>query len=308
MNPFNLRGPDFLVFYVALFVVVTGCAAALRWLLRFPDDAPGPEALDLTPSEVAFLAGGEERTVNAAIVRLVHDRAVEIDASARRLAQAENATAASAPELEQVICSAAAKEGGVSIAKVRDKARTALAQIRARLEELGLIVDRDRQWAATGIPVGVTLIAPIVGLIKIVIGMARERPVGGLVFLCVLSVVFAFAAFARPVRRSRRGDRVLEQLKETNAAMEYQAQRRIESIASNDLTLALGLFGMGILAGGPLAQIEAALQPPKNKSGGDQSWSDWGGWSWGGSSCGGSSCGSSCGGGCGGGGCGGCGG
>jgi uncharacterized protein (TIGR04222 family) len=142
------------------------------------------------------------------------------------------------------------------------------------------------------LPLVLVLLVPLFGVVKIFVGISRDRPVTILVVLCIFSVIVAFGGFGRSVYRSRRGDRALGQLKEANAALQFQAGRRIENLAGDDLVLALGLFGMAILAGGPMAGLQTALKPPVNSSGC-------------GGGCGSSGCG---GGGCGGGGCGGCGG
>jgi uncharacterized protein (TIGR04222 family) len=288
MNPFDLPGPVFLAFYAVFFLGAVAVAAWLRRSLRRPDDDPPPEALDLAPYEVAYLQGKERLAVDAAIARLVHEDVLAVDSQNRRLQDRGEELPAGASELEEAVYRTV-RGGSQTIAAVRPAVSLSLAPVRRRLQDLGLLVADDQAGKARFLPTLVVLLVVLVGVVKIFVGLERHRPVTFLVGCCILSAFVAFGVFARAVHRSRRGDQALAQLKEANAALESQAARRLDQFAGDDLVLALGLFGLGILAGSPLAELHVALQPPPSS---------------GSSSCGSSSCG----GGCGGGGCGGCGG
>lgn len=296
MNPFDLRGPEFLSLYTVLLVIAVAAAALLRRTLRLPNDEPPREALDLSPYETAYLAGGEELAVNAAIARLVQAKVLAVNPAERKLTRCGDEPPPDAAELERAVFSAVIAKTGETIATVRAHAARALTPIRRRLQDLGLLVPEDRSGTARLVPVLIVLGVALVGGIKILVGLAREKPVFFLVMLCALTVVVALAGFAWPVHRSRRGDRALERLREANAALEYSGSRHADDLAGDDLVLALGLFGMGALAGGPLAELRTALKPPPKAGGGG------GGC---GSGCGGGGGGGGCGSGCGGGGCGG---
>lgn len=291
MNPLDLPGPQFLAFYAVLYLAAVAVGALLRWFLRQPGDELPPTEFDLSPYEVAYLRGGEELAVNAAIARLVHQDVVAVDASSRKLKLHGEELPAGASQLERVVHAAVKGDAGETIAAVRSAVSPQLAPLKRRLQDLGLLVAGDQARIARFLPLAIVLLAPLLGVVKIIVGISRGRPVEILIVFCILSTIVAFLGFIRPVHRSRRGDRALVQLRTDNAAMEFQVGRRVEELSGDDLVLALGLFGMGILAGGPMADLQTALKPPSSSSG-----------------CGGG-CGSSgCGGGCGGGGCGGCGG
>jgi uncharacterized protein (TIGR04222 family) len=302
MNPFDLRGPDFLELYVVVFIAVTALAGLLRWFLRLPGGDPQLDVHELSPPEIAYLAGGKKLALGAAIARLVHDDALALDTSHVNLkTTAAGAGVAVASDVEGAIMAAVAKSpmNQSSIDTVLEGAAEALEPVKEKLEDLSLLV-RDGGPIARFVPLAVALLAVAFGVIKIGIGIARIRPVGFLALLCVVSVIAALICFARPVFRSRRGDHALAQLKKANSALEYQARSRLDDLSGDDVVMALGLFGMGLLAGSRFADLRTALRPlaPRGSSG-------WGG---GGSGCG-SGCGGGggCGGGCGGGGCGGCG-
>src|SRR5260370_20282838 len=106
MNPLDLQGPEFLGLYVVLFVAAVAAAFFLRRFLRLPGDEPSREALDLSPYEVAYLAGGEELTVNAAMARLVHENVLAVDAINRRLAKQTDELREDASEQERTVLSA----------------------------------------------------------------------------------------------------------------------------------------------------------------------------------------------------------
>jgi uncharacterized protein (TIGR04222 family) len=295
MNPFDLPGPQFLGFYAALFVVCIGAATWLRAHLRQPVDEPFTDEPELAPYEVAYLSGGEAMTINAAIARLVHEHALGYSTRESKLTLGREALPAGASELERAVHEAVDKTGA-AVASVRAQAAPALASIREALQEKGLLVADDQAALARLAPTALALLPPFVGLIKIFVGLSRSRPVEFLIVACILSTVVALVGFARGVHRSRRGDRALARLKEANAAMAHSVPRRLEQTAPDDLVLAMGLFGVGVLASSPLADLHGLLRPPPSSNSG---------------ACGSSGCGGGgggCGGGCGGGGCGGCGG
>jgi uncharacterized protein (TIGR04222 family) len=307
MNPFDLPGPEFLRLYLVVLCGAVVIAAGVRWLLRQPGGAPPAEDLDLSPYEIAYLAGGERLAIDAAIVKLIHLGALAIDALAGRLSSQGERLAATAHPLEKIIHHASDPVNGTRLSRVRETASTTAAGLRTRLEEGGLLLSKGQSNLLRLVPAGLVLGATLFGFIKIFVGLSRHRPVGYLVLLVLVSVAAAGFFFAWRPFRSRRGDRALRQLKHENAALEYAAGRRVRQLTDSDLILGLGLFGTGILAGGPLARLQTALKPPPVRQSGGSFFG--GGSSCGGSTCGGgSSCGGGgCGGGCGGGGCGGCG-
>jgi uncharacterized protein (TIGR04222 family) len=285
MNPFDLRGPDFLAFYVVVFWGVVAVATWLRWLLRQPSDEPRSASLELSSYEVAFLSGGEELTFNAAIIRLVDQGALAVDFQDRKLTASADGVRSDASELERAVYSAVEGETGTAIDAVRQVASFQMAPLRQRLQGRGLLMPDHREWAARVLPLVLMLLLTLFGVVKIFVGLSRGRPVGFLTALCVISVLVAWIGFGRRVHRSRRGDRALAQLKEENSALKIQADRRWDELKGEDQVLCMALFGLSVLAHSPWANLQTALAPPSGSSSG----------------CGGG------GGGCGGGGCGGCG-
>jgi uncharacterized protein (TIGR04222 family) len=296
MNPFDLKGPDFLSLY---FIVLAGALLAaylVRQSFRQPSDAPPSQALDLHPYEVAYLSGGSARAINAVIASLVHRGLVNVNAAERTLA-AQPSSGAPQFAVEKAAYDLVQTQQALPIRELHSSLALAVADLGDRPRALGLLVSDERAVLGRLLPTLLILGVAGFGFIKILVGMGRHKPVGFLVGLSIVTVVVAFTGFARRLHRTWRGDLALEQLKVRNAALEYAAPRNSAQLTPVDLALAVGLFGAEVLASGPLASLKTALTPPAGSS----SCGSGGGCS---SGCGGGGCG----GGCGGGGCGGCGG
>jgi uncharacterized protein (TIGR04222 family) len=289
-NPLHLAGPAFLGLYLTVLILTILVAVWLRRRLGEPTDCEEDAIPQLDPYEVAYLAGKAEGAANAAMTKLVHQGLLTVSAAERKVI-AQGTLPAGAPLLERVIHAEACEQLGQTIKEVRSRAAVATDRIDQRLQKLGLVVSDDKAPAARVIPTLLVLAVAFFGALKIAVGLSRGKPVVFLVILCVLTVLIALAGFARRPHRTRRGGRLLAQLKQDHAALAH-AGRHPNDLAEQDLALAMGLFGLVVLSEGPLADLKTALTPPPGSGG----------------SCGGGDGGGCGGGGCGGGGCGGCGG
>jgi hypothetical protein len=67
-SPFDLRGPEFLLFYL----LFGACVLAALFLLRYTGEATDPPQLNLSdPYLIAFLRGGRNETLRVATVSLI---------------------------------------------------------------------------------------------------------------------------------------------------------------------------------------------------------------------------------------------
>lgn len=294
MNPLELTGPKFLLFYVIVLVIAIIIATLLRrWLIRSNEDF-SVKRISVDPYEAAFLRGGPQQAIDTAIAMLVKSNFLKVSKTDRKLSIIRKLQPG-AHRLEQLVLNTVASKGTIKIADIRSKVLRSAGPVADRLKTLGLVVS-DQQWSAArkASAFALTLVL-LLGVIKIGIGISRDRPVGFLVVLCILTALIAFGFFnTRPVA-TKLGKRALKQLKEENAALEATAKTQPQRLGHGDVALALGLFGFTTLAfmDDSWIDLRRAFQPPSSSSSS--------------SSCSSSSCGSSCGGGCGGGGCGGCG-
>ena len=165
--------------------------------------------------------------------------------------------------------------------------------LRDPLKQMGLLMPVRQRLVARWLPLLVALCAPAFGAMKILVGISRGRPVLFLVILCIASVALAIWVFGRRVERSRLGERALARFRRRGLSLQT-ASRAPGRLESDDLCLAVALFGLSAMAVGDLADLYITVIPPPAPD--SSGWGDGGG-----SGCGGGGCG---GGGCGGGGCG----
>src|ERR1700730_12334744 len=75
MSPFDLRGPQFLVFYLILGTLVV----TLLFMLRRLIDPAGTVKVDMSdPYLIAFLRGGKDEVVRVATISLVHRKLLQV--------------------------------------------------------------------------------------------------------------------------------------------------------------------------------------------------------------------------------------
>lgn len=296
MNPFDLKGPDFLGLYIGLFVASLIAAVVLIYFLRTPSDEPRFDLDRLKPYHVAYLAGGARGALAAAVAKLIEQGVLKAGLSSGTLTQ-EGSLSSDSDPVEEFACE--------RLDNVKDMKQSVwnnespFSEIRRGLESLELIPSRSEQL---GIAVKASIpffLLSAFGLIKILVGLSRGKPVLILVVLAAATLIIAVLACMIRVPRTRRGDKALALLRSENAALQATAKTNAGDLAPNDLILAAALFGVAGVALPSLGDYQRALAAQQVGSTGGS-----GGCSGScGSSCGG---GGGCGGGCGGGGCGGC--
>jgi uncharacterized protein (TIGR04222 family) len=285
MNPFDLRGPEFLAFYFCFSLVVIFAIAIFR---RRAESGAAPK-IDLgDPYLVAYLRGGENEVLRVAVVSLV-DRGLLImtDQRLRRADHAAGNTVKHPIEYE-VLRKFGAPGEAASIFK-DERLKSATEPYRSKLELAGLLPDRTvRQARWLRLLIAMAALG-IVGAIKIQIGLYLGRPVGFLVAMMVVAIIIA--AIASFPRLTARGKAMLADIRNIYSGLKTRVNSINPGSSPAELAMFAAVFGVGALAATPHGYAQT-LFPQATSS----------------SSCG-SSCGSSDGGGgCGGGGCGGCGG
>jgi len=290
LNPLDLPGPAFLAFYAFALIAAHFVGKALvRWCQSKHIEARMlPDNLE--PQEAAYLAGGTERAVDTALVRLLHADLIAVKAGGggfevKGTIPAHVQLSGLQNDVYRAISS---KDGSI---EVLHRLKSAfLTRSEARLAQDGLLLARGGAEAtcvrsAKALPFAAVI---TLGIAKIVVGIARHRPVVFLVVFVLVSLVFLGIRFFKLPLRSARGEAAFERLKRRNAALETTVRRRSRDIDDNSLLLGVALFGPQVLALSELAWMHEGFVNRQSGS------SDSGG--------------GSCGGGCGGGGCGGCGG
>ena len=283
LDPFEWSGPEFLGLYIVLLIVAF--FGARLWRKRLCDTGQEGSAMGLDSLQIAYLNGGESRVIDAGVAELMADDVLRWEGG-KFVRGSRSPSTDSLRNLLQVLM---ARQDGTK----RPKPKWQFEPIRQALVSRGLLLDSAAEWRARLMPALVMLAVTVFGIMKVVTGMSRGKPIGFLAFLCIMAVLATIAFAKARVDRSRAGDEAMERLQSEHASVTRAPQ-------DNNLGLAVALIGTTALAGTAYAGYYEA----RAASGGGDSSS---GCTSSGSSCsssdsgGGSSCSSGCGG-CGGGG------
>ncbi len=282
MNPFDLRGPEFLLFY---FVLSAAAVVVVRHLVRRAEPEIGEPVRLTDPYLIAYLRGGVTEAVNVAVVSLID----------RNLITVEGATLVPVPgrgaanvthDLEKRILGALP----LALTKLLGQLRGTLEGYQIHLAGHGLLPsDGLKAYRRTVYLASLSLLSAI-ALTKLAIGAWHDRPIFFLVTLAIVTAIaLTLAAFPS---RTRRGQQALEECRHLFSGLHDASANWQPGSATPDLVMMAAVFGAAALP------MNAA--PYRQQLFGQSASGTDGG--------GGSSCGSSSDGGGGGGGCGGCGG
>ncbi|MFI6535021.1 TIGR04222 domain-containing membrane protein [Nonomuraea sp. NPDC050547] len=319
---------DLILLIVSVFLAVAAGAtvsALRREHLRIRSTAVNGNLRALGHYELAYLAGGPRRVVNAAIGLLAKSGDLRVSRGGSLHAVS---TLAGDPIEEAVLAAVAARPGGVSVAAVRHEVGNgaAMDSLKHHLSALGLVVpDGDLASVRAYLK---KLGALVIGALLASIGMAIYLVFSGGGLLGVVALAVTAGTWIGGIVVRRRHHKMLGNDITTagREQVEYAERRHmpgaylVTGAAVGAVAMPVALYGLGEL-GDP--QLEAELEAQRNSAGsgagscaagscgggsgsGDYGGgSDFGGSSGGGSDGGGgSSCGGGggCGGGCGGGG------
>lgn len=272
LGPFDWTGGPFLILYIVLLVIVV--IAGILIPARLLPEGRRQKVSD--PDQLAYLAGGRARFADSVVARLLAGRALvmsgkdKLDVRMRNgTGAAENGVLALSPPLDWP--------------RIERTLRPTADGLLERLQRAGLMLTGGeranlRYWAL--LPY-LTLL--MFGATKWFIGEARDRPVGFLTILLIVTAVLALIRALTIPKLTYAGLAALGDARE-------EADRIRRAPLAGEIGLAVALFGTGVLAGsefGAFHTMRAAGGSDGGSSGGD---------------------GGGDGGGCGGGGCGGCGG
>lgn len=301
-NPFELNGPEFLLFYAVLVVVVIGAS----WYLnkRGPvTDAPKIDTGD--PYLIAYLRGGPNESLRVCTAALADRGLLSVSTRTKSLpvlvARKHSATLATRPIEKAVVRHFADANVATSIFR-NTELQEATAPYRSTLEDLGLLLDPAGR-AARDLRVIISIGGLLaVAAIKLLVAISRGRSNVEFLLLGAVLVVFFGTRLLRPGDRTALGDRVLADLRRLFRDLRSRAHSLRPGGATNEAALLAGVFGLSSLSASRFDHIRQ-LYPKASAAAAMATW----GTTCGSLSSGGGGC-SSCGGGGCGGGCGGCGG
>jgi uncharacterized protein (TIGR04222 family) len=284
MNPFDLTGPQFLLFYALLGVLVN---VWLRRHVRGPDPDRYVSLTSLTadPYRIAYLRNGVEAASRLAVVTLIDRGLLRIQGGQIRTVDADAPGLVRRPIEREVLrlavpgCAASAIESAGSIRRACDVYEEELARRELIENEAG------RQTRRRAVMVAVLVLAGV-AVFKLAIAAARGRP--NVLFLIVLSAIFVIASLV-VLRRNRTGlgDKALENLATLFARLKRQAGNLRPGGLTNEAMLLAAVFGIHALPVAAFAFVDEVY--PRRQSGSDGGGGDGGGSSGdgGGSGCGG---------------------
>lgn len=299
MNPFDLPGPQFLALFICGGFVSLLVARLVRYLVADPPRPSADVLGQLHADQLAYLVGGLERAVETAIAALHHRGALVIADGAVKAIDREPQLSADGvyrgivdhgdlSSLERFVLDDVVGGGETHIGAILERAKAIEPSLRDPLVANGLLVADAKALQLKAILPAVVWC--LFGVIKVLVGISRDKPVGFLVVLVI--ALFVIAQFvSKAPWRTKLGDELVTLSKARYAALEMTATTAPQQLSGGDMSFAYAMFGAAML-GPALATLMPSYQRALLAA-----TSDGGG--------GGSSCGSSCGGGCGGG-CGGC--
>jgi uncharacterized protein (TIGR04222 family) len=293
MNPFDLHGPEFLLFYL---IFGFALLAVFGWLRRSGEPEPSTPVNLTDPYEIAYLRGGANEVLRLATVGLV-DRGLLSARESRIVASSTQAQLIRHPVDHAILDTFRTEAEAFSLFSNASLKNFCASVYTEPLTRLGMMPDasvKQRRWIVCG---AIIAFLWLMALMKI--GIALERGRRNLAFLAVLAVLFSIAALVMAnVKRTRRGDIFLNHMRSLLGALRARSSMFVPRSNTNEILMLGAVFGMSALPSGAYPYVRTLY--PKAAASGSSC----------GSSCGyscGSSCGSSCGGGGCGGGCGGCG-
>jgi uncharacterized protein (TIGR04222 family) len=302
MNPFDLRGPEFLVFYAIFAAVLLTAIHLLRDRLE-SDEAPKIDLGD--PYLLAYLRAGKDEALRVAIVSLVDRGLLIYDGT--NLQRADNASPQSVRRpLEIALLERFAQPGEARTIFFDLKLEAVCVQYEDRLKRDRLLPgESTEQTRLLLIIVAVVLLVGVAGA-KVLIALSRGRTnVAFLIIMAVIAIVVAVKVLSP--RLTARGAALLADARSLYGGLKQRAATIPPGGATIDAMMLASIFGVDALAGDGFAYTRVLF--PRSTSSFGSSNNSCSTYSATGScsTSSGSSCGSSCGGGGCGGGCGGCG-
>ncbi|MBX3443196.1 MAG: TIGR04222 domain-containing membrane protein [Planctomyces sp.] len=300
-GPFDLSGLEFLKFFLPLVLLSILAAWTLRRLGR-NIDASGSRT-KLSPAEIACLAFGPAASVYVTVAGMLEEgllSSTSADGFRRwfgiahlrvRFVPGRKRCDDDIQPLVRAIHSAASNEPA-TLSQLRRAGSEETSRIVDRLCEAGWLVDhgsaRVGRWGGAGL----LAVMLAIGVAKLCVAIARERPMGILAVAC-LCLLGLMIAFLRRPWRTQSGDKLLRSMRARCNVSKMDLGS--DGASPQAVMVAAALFGPDALYGRTQADLKEAWNSGRITVDAVTS-----------SGCGAAGCGGGCGGGGGGGGCAGC--
>ncbi len=254
LNPLDWSGPQFLLLYVTLLLLALG--GAWVWRRRLGDNGRTGDASGLGAVEIAYLAGGVPRALDAGVAELMAGGALRWEGE-RAVRGEQPAPPGLLGDIHTLVVNS---QGYAGLQTASRRAGWPLQALQRTLERRGLLLDPDAERRARLLPTLLPLGVALLGVAKLVVGVARAKPIGGLLLLVIVTLFAAWRFAAGRVARSRAGDRALAQLRQRHAHATRAPREK-------DLALAVALAGTSALAGTAYAAYHDVRSPGSGSAG-----------------------------------------
>jgi len=293
MNPFDLRGPEFLIFY-ALFAAAI-VLAARHWIRTVEPVSHEPVSLT-DPYLIAYLRSGPAEAVNVAVISLIDRGFVQSNGDNLSMARDRSAAGVNHP-LEKAII--ALLREPIKLGDVLPGLKLSLDGYQAKLLKDGLIASPGLKAMRRSVWLLATVILLAVAAIKIGVAVSRGRT--NIEFLVMLAgvAIFILSKLSFPKHTSR-GQQALDQCRHLFGGLRSSGKSWQPGSATADLVMLAAVFGAAAVPVAAFPHRNQLFSPYQN-FGSSSSSGDSGGSSCGSSGSDGGGGGSGCGG-CGGGG------
>jgi uncharacterized protein (TIGR04222 family) len=208
-HPWGIFGPVFLVMYCVGLVLAFGWALRVRYRVRRPA-APAP-GQQLGVAELAFLAGGPRRVIEAAIARLVETGQIH---AARNGELTAASTASSDDRVQAEVLRQVGRSSTAESVEPNVSKSAAVVAIGDQLVEQRLLVAPAQAMSARRRALLWPCAVGAVGLLGYVSGMNQGGPGGFLLVLLLLTAWLVYQLYKRKIKaRTVHGDRVLASIR-----------------------------------------------------------------------------------------------
>jgi uncharacterized protein (TIGR04222 family) len=230
MGPWDLASLEVTGGYVAALALAALWARAVmrRPAPRLPDRPAGP----LTAAELAYLAGGSRRMVDAVITRLLDEGALRADpdGTLRVTGGAGSRPAGDAAEVERAVLSAVGPGAGPDALSGRVAADPAVGSVSAQLVGLDLLTGAQASPARQRVALLPLIALSLLGALRCAqLAWTGEPMLGVTVLLALTGAVLAAIPQAAAGRPTALGEEVLRQARRRTA--ERSAPRPEEMVA-----------------------------------------------------------------------------
>jgi uncharacterized protein (TIGR04222 family) len=228
---------NYLNLYIVIFLAISATMIAfiLRANLRRTQNSSDDEFPSLSTYEIAYLAGGQQRAIDTAIVSLVQHGYLQAYPETRSLKLKAILPKDDSLSLEREILHSARFNS--SISQITASVTHATFPCYKRLLNLGLLISLNQAknlQILSALPVFALL---VVGMSMMILNNFQYLPVGFLVLLCTLAITISCSFLSIPIHRSKSGD----------------------STDADSQLIAFALFGARVLTNSPLNDLRQVL-------------------------------------------------